>query len=96
MSFIVQNGTNRAWTTSEEVDLSSDYGVMTPGVKVIVHDDFALVHASDDEYINCLLWAIGDNLYVAQPTKDDGMIYWSNSLKDAFDFCAEVINLAER
>lgn len=96
MSFTVLNGTNREWTTSEEADLSAGYGKETPGVEVIVCDNYALVHASDDETINCFLWAIGDNLYVSQPNSNQAMIYWSNSLKDAFDFAAEAINLAER
>jgi hypothetical protein len=95
MSFIVVNGTNREWSTTEELDLPG-YASETPGVDLVMCKDYALVHADDDETINCFLWAIGDNLYVAQSNMNHAMIYWSNSLKDAFDFAAEAVNLAER
>lgn len=92
MSFIVLNGTNREWTTTEEADLSSDYGVMTPGVACTVFENFAVL--SDEQnregFLDVILWAIGDNLYVAHHAFSN-KIYWSNSLKDAFDFGAEAI-----
>lgn len=96
MSFEVQNGTNREWTTSEEADLSAGYALETPGIQCHVYDDFAVVRGAN-LFPSVHLWAIGDNLYVACLRTMKGSsnkIYWSNSLKDAFDFAAEAINLS--
>lgn len=88
-SSAVINGANRNWTTSEEADLSAGYGSSTPAIRTIVDEDFAVVVGGMSEW-RVLLFAIGDNLYVAHVIGTH-KIYWTNSLKDAFDFAAETI-----
>lgn len=95
-AFVVQNGANRDWTMTEELDLGT-LGEETPGVTTFIDENFAVVRSETDRGVFCHLWAIGDNLYVAHLAGRKGAsnsVYWSNSLRDAFDFAAEAINLS--
>lgn len=95
MSFEMKNGENRSFTTTELLDLS-DYLRATPRLGIFVDDK------TDVEVIsmfqrakegNVLIWALGDDLYVAQYHGSVKM-YWSNSFKDVLDFAAEALYMA--
>jgi hypothetical protein len=93
-TFTLQNGTNREWTTTEEADLIY-YGIETPGIEVLVEEDYAVVMTGPGHKHVCV-WAIGDNLYTATLYGRKGAsnkIYWSNSLRDCCDFAAEAVLL---
>lgn len=93
VSFIVLNGTNRQWTTTEEDTLGS-FVDTTPEIWIDIEEDHTIVYSTGkDAYV--LVWAVADNLYVATPRGNDNRkIYWSNSLKDVCDFAAEYITLS--
>ena len=74
----LQNGTNRAWTTSEEADISC---YEAPDIQVVCFDDYAVLN--ETVYVYAL-----NNVYVV--VMNPRMV-WSTHLKDALDTAAELV-----
>jgi hypothetical protein len=87
----VTNGQGREFTASETSDMEC---YEAPDIKVTVYDRFTFVSTSASK-ANAYIWAIGDNLYIVHSTEYIGNIFWTDSLQDALDTAAEIVQNGE-